>query len=151
NKLSQYMGGGLPILTTELDFVASLVRCHDLGAVFSFTGQPSLAKATSLFVEDRVKLGNCAHRAREFFRSEFNWEVVSRSFYDKLDTLVRLDSVTDRTPLDFTWVEAGRTMRRSARPQSAPMRSSSASAPDDTPESFPLRVLGMIPKNWRRG
>ena len=67
NKLSQYMSGGLPILTTELDFVASLVRRQDLGAVFSFTGQPSLAKATSLFVEDRVKLGNCAHRARETF------------------------------------------------------------------------------------
>jgi glycosyltransferase involved in cell wall biosynthesis len=148
NKLSQYMGGGLPILTTELDFVASLVRRHDLGAVFSFTGQPSLAKVTSLFVEDRVKLGNCAHRAREFFRSEFNWEVVSKSFYDKLDSLVRLDSITDRMPLDFTWVEAGRTMRQSARPQTTPM---TASPSDDAAESFPLRVLGLIPKNWRRG
>src|SRR5215471_1810321 len=100
------MAAGLPILTTELDFVASLVRRHDLGAVFSFTGQPSLAKATSSLVEDRSKMRQCAHRVGEFFRSEFNWETVSRSFYDELDSLVRTVSSGDLVPLDFSWVEA---------------------------------------------
>jgi glycosyltransferase involved in cell wall biosynthesis len=140
NKLSQYMAAGLPILTTELDFVASLVRRYDLGAVFSFTGQPSLAKTTSLFVEDKVKVKECAHRAREFFRSKFNWEVVSKSFYDELDSLVRFDSVTGLAPLDFSWIEAGRTMRRSARPK-----------PATSAGSLPLHVLGSLPKNWRVG
>jgi glycosyltransferase involved in cell wall biosynthesis len=150
NKLSQYMAAGLPILTTELDFVASLVRRHDLGAVFSFTGQPSLATATSPLVEDRSKMRQCTHRAREFFRSEFNWEAVSRSFYDELESLVRSVSSADLAPLDFSWVEAGRTMRRSARPQSATRRKGRATSVIFA-ESFPLRILGWFPKNWRQG
>jgi hypothetical protein len=142
------MAAGLPILSTELDFVASLVRLHDLGAVFSFTGQPSLAKATSLFIEDKVRLRKCAHRAREFFRCEFNWEVVSKSFYDELDSLVRSDCVADVTPLDFSWIGTGRPMRRSVRPEFPPIPSI-GTPPVVHAESFLLRIFGLFPKNWR--
>ena len=145
NKLSQYLAAGLPILTTELDFVASLVRRHDLGTVFSFSDQPSLAKATSLFIEDRVRTRKCTYHAGEFFRSEFNWEVVSQSFYDELDSLVRSDSVADLPPLDFSWIETGRTMRRFVRPKSDAAPSVVYS------ESLSLRILGLLPKNWRQG
>ena len=149
NKLSQYMAAGLPILTTELDFVASLVRSRDLGAVFSFSARPSLTDAVRMFVDDRIKLRQQSQRAREFFLSSFNWEAVSKEFYANLDVLVgtRMQPQAAREPLDFAWIGAGRTMTRSVRPAPAPP------PPEPAPvhtELVPLKVLGLIPHHWRQ-
>jgi glycosyltransferase involved in cell wall biosynthesis len=151
NKMSQYLAAGLPILSTEIEFVASLVRSHDLGTVFSFTSQPSLADGVNVFVQDRAGLAARSARAREFFTRRFHWEAVSKGFYAELNALfaARTRSPLAAEPLDLSWIEAGRTMRRSVIvPQSQP-RSHPLSSFSGYGEPFGLRVLGAIPKRWR--
>ena len=107
-----------------------------------------------MFVDDRTKLRQQSQRAREFFLSEFNWEAVSKEFYANLDALVgtRMQPHATREPLDFAWIDAGRTMTRSVRTATPQIVSQIAPqiAPVAYTESVPLKVLGLIPKHWRK-
>ncbi|WOH68183.1 glycosyltransferase family 4 protein [Bradyrhizobium sp. BWA-3-5] len=111
NKFSQYLAAGLPIISTPIKYVSSLVRANDLGAIFDFAGSPSLADAVNSLL-DEGRLFDCSTRARQYFLDEFNWETVSRPFYEELRACVgQIDILRTRPDLDFAWISNGRTMR----------------------------------------
>ena len=146
NKLSQYLAAGLPILTTELDFVASFVRRHDVGCAFSFSGHPSLADAVNALTRNVAKRTELSQRAQELFAKRFNWESVSQEFYARLTELLesRRNLHRSATVLDFSWIESNRTMKRLAGTEVV----FAASSPPPPPAA-PSTLLLALQRVWR--
>lgn len=87
NKLSQYMAAGLPILTNRLPFVASIVGSGECGIVADFANRTDLVEKVNELAASPALRARLGTNAREHFRRNYNWNVVSVSFYETLRAL----------------------------------------------------------------
>jgi glycosyltransferase involved in cell wall biosynthesis len=76
NRVLDYLWAGLPIITTEGDSMADLVRAEDLGAVVDYEDADSLATALVQLEEDRALRLACGARSAAVGR-RFHWPVVA--------------------------------------------------------------------------
>lgn len=88
NKLSQYMAAGLPVLADNTSFVREVVATARCGIVVDFKQEEKLIDAINTLTENRELRLNFANAGCEYRRSAFNWQRLSKSFYDTLSELV---------------------------------------------------------------
>ncbi|MGY4178315.1 glycosyltransferase involved in cell wall biosynthesis [Bradyrhizobium sp. USDA 4518] len=86
NKLSQYLAAGLAILTTELEYVRTIVTENNFGRVFDLRDMTSLVEEVNALTRDSDSLKKRRGASREYFLAKFNWEATSRIVYDQIAT-----------------------------------------------------------------
>ncbi len=82
NKLFEYLMAGLPVLTSELEAVAELVRTYDVGRVVSSVEPEEVAAAMNAMLADHEGLARMHRNALEAARTEFCWEKEGQRLFD---------------------------------------------------------------------
>jgi glycosyltransferase involved in cell wall biosynthesis len=78
NKLSQYMQGGLAILSNNIGYVADQITAAQCGVVYDGASRESIVTAVMRMAEDRAALDTWKRNALAYARSTFNWQVQSQ-------------------------------------------------------------------------
>ncbi len=74
NKFFEYLMAGLPVLASQLDATAEVIKTYDVGQVISSLDPADIAAAISGMLADRVALDRMHRHALEAARHEFCWE-----------------------------------------------------------------------------
>lgn len=83
NKLSQYMAAGLPILANRTNFVSEVLDAAQCGVVVDFSHEARLVEAIERLCDDDFRR-RCGINAENYFEAKYNWESVSKPFYEAL-------------------------------------------------------------------
>ncbi|MDP2982844.1 MAG: glycosyltransferase family 4 protein [Candidatus Latescibacter sp.] len=74
NKLFNYAMAGMAIVTSSMPFLASTVKEHNMGEVFTGSSPEDIARAIQSLVSDPVRLRACKENARRAAEEWFSWE-----------------------------------------------------------------------------
>ena len=74
NKLFEYLMAGLPVLASQLDAVAEVIRIHDVGQVVSSLAPEDVGAAINALLADSLALARMRRKALEVARREYCWE-----------------------------------------------------------------------------
>lgn len=96
NKLSQYAAAGVPILSSTTEFVADLVKRHDLGFVVEIAEAEKVAELVDWMSANREMGVRKGRSARQFFEQSFNWEALSADIFHDISILTAASQA--RTP-----------------------------------------------------
>jgi glycosyltransferase involved in cell wall biosynthesis len=77
NKLSQYLHGGLAILSNDIPYVAQQVELGQFGRLYDATDRASIVAAVNFLSGDRERLKQLKDNAQAYGRDRFNWQVLS--------------------------------------------------------------------------
>ncbi len=103
NKLSQYSAAGLPILSSETEFVAGIVKQNAIGYIVDITDPQQIATHVDGLAGKRHELVEMGRRARAFFEKSFNWETLSAPVMEEIAALQK--DVSPRRA-DFGWIRS---------------------------------------------
>ena len=84
NKLGQYLAAGLPILANRTNFVEGVIGSANCGVVTDFQRETGIVEAVGRLCDLEYRSA-CARNSRAHFDLAFNWEAVSRPFYNAID------------------------------------------------------------------
>ena len=74
NKLFEYLMAGLPILSSQLDAIAEVVRAYDAGHIVSSLTPAAIGEAINTMVSDRSRLEHMQRNALDAARKDLCWE-----------------------------------------------------------------------------
>jgi glycosyltransferase involved in cell wall biosynthesis len=74
NKLFEYLMVGLPVLSSELDAIAEVIKTYDIGKVVSSLSPQDVGEAINAMLEDTAALARMRSNALEAAKQEFHWE-----------------------------------------------------------------------------
>lgn len=100
NKLGQYFSASLPILANNTHFVREVVCAANCGIVVDFSRELELLHAVDQMCNDEFRT-HCKANSREYFEKVFNWQQVSRPFYQALENRLSVVSIAK-----FSYVHA---------------------------------------------
>lgn len=80
-RVLDYLWAGLPVITTEGDSMAELVRSSDLGAVVPYEDVDGVADALVALARSRERLAACSERSAAVAQ-RFRWSLVARPLLD---------------------------------------------------------------------
>jgi glycosyltransferase involved in cell wall biosynthesis len=83
-RVLDYLWAGLPVLATEGDSMADLVRAEDLGAVVGYGDVDGVVAALTILARDGERRTACARRSAAVAR-RFWWSVVSEPLMEYCD------------------------------------------------------------------
>lgn len=78
NKLFEYLMAGLPILSTQLDAIAEMIKKYDVGQIVSSLEPDEIGAAINAMLDNQDGLARMRHNALQAARSEFYWEKESQ-------------------------------------------------------------------------
>jgi glycosyltransferase involved in cell wall biosynthesis len=110
NKLSQYMAAGLPILSSEIEYVRQVVNENGIGIAVDFTDHRALARTVNDLAASRTKIGAMSRKSHETFLSRLNWQIACATAIERVRALVVGRPLPPPDELDFEWIAAGREM-----------------------------------------
>jgi glycosyltransferase involved in cell wall biosynthesis len=85
NKLSQYMHAGLAVLCNQdMEFVCNIVRRYECGLTYNATKPEIVIAALQSLINAPQHLQSMKNNAYKAARSEFNWEVQSKDYYQAI-------------------------------------------------------------------
>lgn len=73
NKLSQYMHAGLMLISSDIPYVAGIIREARAGISFVSGSKGSLLAAVNAAISDKGMLAECKKNALAYARERFNW------------------------------------------------------------------------------
>jgi glycosyltransferase involved in cell wall biosynthesis len=74
NKFFEYLMAGLPILSSELDAVAEIIKTYDVGKIVSSQAPEDVGAAINAILADHESLACMSANALEVTKQEFHWE-----------------------------------------------------------------------------
>jgi glycosyltransferase involved in cell wall biosynthesis len=83
-RVLDYLWAGLPVIATEGDSMAELVRSEDLGAVVAYGDVDGVVKALTILAGEEQRRTACARRSAAVAR-RFRWSVVSEPLMEYCD------------------------------------------------------------------
>lgn len=83
-RILDYLWAGLPMVVTDGDFFAELIREEDLGIVVEAEDEHSLAEALEVVLFDPQVSERMRHNI-DGYRGQFRWEVVLKPLHDFVD------------------------------------------------------------------
>jgi glycosyltransferase involved in cell wall biosynthesis len=73
NKLFNYAMAGMAIVTSGMPFLASTVKEHDMGEVFTGSSPEGIVRTIQSLVSDPERLRTCKENARRAAEEWFSW------------------------------------------------------------------------------
>ena len=89
NKISQYMAAGLPLLCNKTNYIQEILKKSGAGLVVDFNCNDQLINAINKLTIDRSLRKNFANKSLEYFKKDFNWEVVSKKMYETINDSIK--------------------------------------------------------------
>jgi glycosyltransferase involved in cell wall biosynthesis len=77
NKLFEYMMAGLPVLSSQLDAVAEIIKTYDIGMLLPSVTPSDVVAAINAMLADTTSLTRMQKNALEAAKNEFYWEKES--------------------------------------------------------------------------
>lgn len=74
NKLFEFLMAGLPVLASQLDAVAEVIRTYDVGQIVSSLTPTDIGAAINAMLADHDGLARMRRNALEAAQQEFHWE-----------------------------------------------------------------------------
>ena len=74
NKFFEYMMAGLPVLSSQLDVVADIIKTYGVGQVISSLEPAAIGQAINEMLVNPIALTQMGHHGREAVQHEFSWE-----------------------------------------------------------------------------
>jgi len=94
NKLFEYLMAGLPVVSSELDAIAELLKTYDVGQILPSLAPSDIGAAINSMLSDPVALARMHNNALATARQEFHWEKEKRTIVQFYDAIVaRLGSL----------------------------------------------------------
>lgn len=87
NKLFEYFMAGLPVLSSQLDAIADVLKTYDVGRVLPSLAPEDIGAAINAMMADPEALARMRRNALEAAKNEFNWEKEKKKivqFYQKV-------------------------------------------------------------------
>ncbi|MFL5627666.1 MAG: glycosyltransferase, partial [Ktedonobacteraceae bacterium] len=103
NKLFEYIMAGIPVLATQLDAVAEVIRTYDVGQIVSSATPASIGAAINAMLADPIALDRMRCNALRASQGELHWEEESRHlvrFYHDILKAGRAKRVVQRSSSD---------------------------------------------------
>ena len=88
NKLFEYMMAGVPVVCSELDAVAEIVRAHDVGVVVPSLDPETVGKLISARLDDGDGRERMRQNALKASRHTFRWDVEQNSLLTLYTSIV---------------------------------------------------------------
>ena len=89
NKISQYMAAGLPLLCNKTNYIQEVIKKSGTGLVVDFNDNDKLINAINELTINRLLRENFATKSLEYFKRDFNWEVVSKKMYETINNSIK--------------------------------------------------------------
>ena len=89
NKLFEYLMAGLPVLSSQLDAIAELLKTYDIGQVLPSLAPGDIAAAINGMLSDSAALARMRSNALKAAQQKFHWENEKQiliQFYDAILT-----------------------------------------------------------------
>ncbi len=86
-KFFEYLMAGLPVLTSQLDAIAEVIKTYDVGQIVSSLAPADVGAAINAMLADRAALARMRRNALEAVQRECHWEKESQKLihlYQKL-------------------------------------------------------------------
>ncbi len=87
NKLFEYLMAGLPVLSSQLDAIAEIIRTYDVGQIVTSLEPAVIAAAINAMLADRQALARMSCNALNAAKHDLNWEKESLQlvhFYENI-------------------------------------------------------------------
>jgi glycosyltransferase involved in cell wall biosynthesis len=78
NKLFEYLMAGLPVLASQLDSIAEVIRTHNVGQIISSLSPADVGASISAMLADQSALARMSSNALEAAKRDFYWEKESQ-------------------------------------------------------------------------
>ncbi len=89
NKLFEYLMAGLPVLSSQLDAVAEVIKTYDVGQVVSSLTPEDIGKAINTMLADTVGLSRMHHNALEEAHRDLCWEKEGQQLIHLYRNIIR--------------------------------------------------------------
>lgn len=96
NKMGQYFAANVPILANRTDFVSQVIEESGAGIVVDFSDREALVRAIAKMSNNRRLLEEYSEKSRLYYLQSFNWDVLSKDFYRKIEVLCDKSQALDR-------------------------------------------------------
>jgi glycosyltransferase involved in cell wall biosynthesis len=87
NKLFEYLMAGLPVLSSQLDAIAEVLKTYEVGQILPSLAPEEIGASINVMLADGEALARMRQNALEAARQEFNWEKEKQKliqFYQKV-------------------------------------------------------------------
>ena len=87
NKLFEYLMAGLPVLSSQLDAIAEVLKTYDIGQVLPSLAPSDVGAAINVMLADPAALAHMRSNALKAAQQEFHWEKEKQTlvqFYDAI-------------------------------------------------------------------
>lgn len=88
NKLFEYLMAGLPVVSSELDAIAELLKTYDVGQILPSLAPSDIGAAINSMLSDPVALARMRSNALTAAREEFHWEKEKQTIVQLYDAIV---------------------------------------------------------------
>jgi glycosyltransferase involved in cell wall biosynthesis len=96
NKLFEYLMAGLPVLASELDAVAEIIKTYEVGQIVSSLAPADVGAAINTMLSDRVALARMRRNALEAAHGDLCWERESSQLVRIYQDVLRVPDAAGR-------------------------------------------------------
>ncbi len=82
NKLFEYLMAGRPVLSTQLDAIAEVIKAYDVGCIVPSVAPSAIGTAINGMLADTTALARMHRNALDVARQEFSWEKERHALLD---------------------------------------------------------------------
>lgn len=91
NKFFEYLMAGLPVLSSQLDAIAEVIKTYDVGRVVPSIAPEDVGAAINAMLADHDDLARMSMNALEVSRQLFHWEKESQKLIDLYQEIISKD------------------------------------------------------------
>jgi glycosyltransferase involved in cell wall biosynthesis len=88
NKLFEYLMAGQPVLSSQLDAIAEVIKTYDVGQIVPSLAPTDIGAAINAMLADTAALARMRSNALEAARQEFHWENESQKLIQLYHTVL---------------------------------------------------------------
>jgi glycosyltransferase involved in cell wall biosynthesis len=88
NKLFEYLMAGLPVLSSQLDAIAELLKTYDVGRVLPSLAPSDIGAAINALLAEPASLARMRNNALKAAREEFHWDNEKRTLIELYHTIL---------------------------------------------------------------